>query len=243
MNPPTVLVTGGDKGIGSAISRKFCESGYKVIITYNTNIVGANELSSHYKEINAIQCDYSNFETIKNAIETIRVEHNTPNIIVNNIGIDRDSTFRKMSYDIWKNVIDVNLTQMFHFTHAFLDDMIKEKRGRVINISSIGAYSGAFGKTNYAASKSGIIGFTRALALEVAKYGITVNAVCPGAIATEMFYRIPDKYRESLISQIPMQRVGRPEEIADLVYFLSQETASYITGQAIHVNGGQFFNC
>ncbi len=238
-----VLVTGGDKGIGRAIVESFINSGHDVVFTYNKNVNGAERMLELFPDIVPIQCNYSEQSSIDSAIEKIQTLGIEPDILVNNIGMDIDSTFRKMSFAAWNEVINVNLIQLYHFCHAFIDPMITRQWGRIVNISSIGAYMGAFGKTNYAASKSGVLGFTRALSLELASKCITVNAVCPGAIETDMYLRIPQKYREQLVSQIPMGRVGKPNEVADLVSFLCSDRASFITGQTIHINGGQFHNC
>ncbi len=236
----TALVTGGDKGIGRAIVESLYASGAKVAFTYNSNIAGMKALTKQIPDLVAIQCNYGDNESIGNAIITLSEIGLAPDILVNNIGIDVDSTFRKMSFETWNKVININLIQLFHFTQAFVAKMADQGWGRIVNISSIGAYMGAFGKSNYAASKAGILGFTKALSLELATKGVTVNAVCPGAIETDMYSRIPEKYREQIVSQIPMNRVGKPSEVAELISFLCSGKASFITGQTIHVNGGQY---
>jgi acetoacetyl-CoA reductase len=157
---------------------------------------------------------------------------------VNNAGITRDRTFRKLSNDEWNEVIDVNLNSVFYTTSEVINHMLEQKYGRIINISSIIGQAGGFGQSNYAASKAGLIGLTKSLALETARSGITVNAVCPGFIETEMVGEMPDNVKESIISKIPMQRLGQTDEIAEAVLFLAQ--ATYITGQSINVNGGLY---
>jgi len=159
-------------------------------------------------------------------------------VLVNNAGVMLDQIFIKMNRDQWDYVIDVNLKSIFSFSHAFLPSMIKQNYGRIINISSITGLKGFHGKANYSASKAGIIGFTRALAVEVAPKGITVNAVTPGMIDTKMIKHIPEKYMVSILNQIPVHRLGRPGEVASLVAFLAGEDSSYITGEAISVSGG-----
>ena len=238
----TVLVTGGDKGIGKSVVELYAGMGHKVLFTYNRNQQGAEELKSRFPNTWFMQCDYASQESIDNVINKINETTGGVDILVNNIGVDKDGVFYKMDFQSWYDVIHVNLIQIYHFCHALLPQMIENNWGRIINVSSIGAFTSAFGKSNYAASKSGIIGFTKSLSLEVAAKGITVNAICPGAIDTDMFYRIPEKYRDQLIAQIPMDRIGKPEEVADLIFFLASEKASFITGQTVHINGGQFLN-
>ncbi|MDD3235678.1 MAG: 3-oxoacyl-ACP reductase FabG [Candidatus Cloacimonetes bacterium] len=234
----TAFVTGGDKGIGRGIVQVLAEAGYKVIFSYKSNEKGAQELEVEYASVHAVQCDLADNASIQNALQTITAIASSIDVLVNNVGIDRDGVFVKMDFDTWSEVIQVNLVQIYHFIHSFAPGMIEKNWGRILNVSSIGAFQGSFGKSNYAASKAGILGLTKALALEFASKGITVNAICPGAFDTSMFERIPQKYREEIEAQIPMKRLGNPQEMGKLVKFLASDDAAYITGQTIHINGG-----
>lgn len=234
----TALVTGGDKGIGRGIVQVLAEEGYKVIFTYKSNAEGAKELAEAYADVHAVQCDLAEDESINSAIIEIGKLSSGIDVLVNNVGIDRDSVFVKMDFATWSEVIRVNLVQVYHLIHQFVPGMIAGKWGRIVNVSSIGAFQDSFGKSNYAASKAGILGLTKALALEFAAKGVTVNAICPGAFDTSMFERIPQKYREEIEAQIPMKRLGDPQEMGQLVKFLASDDAAYITGQTIHINGG-----
>lgn len=237
-----VFVTGGDKGIGRAIVELFAENNYMVFFSYKSNTQGANDLSERFQNTKSIQCDLASQVSVDRAVRELGRVSGGIDILVNNAGIDHDCMFSKMDFKTWHEVLHVNLIQVYHFSHALLSHMVGNNWGRIVNLASIGAYTSAFGKTNYAASKAGIVGFTRALALEVAKEGITVNAISPGAIDTDMLHRIPQKYKDQLISQIPAKRIGRPQEVAELVFFLCGDKASFITGQTIHINGGQFLS-
>ena len=239
-NAHWAVVTGGDKGLGKGVVDALAQAGYNVIFTYLSNTKGAEALTSKYSNVSSVRCDLFDNNSIQSAIENINNMAGKVDILVNNAGVDNDCLFVKMDFSRWREVINVNLVQLYHFTNSFLPMMILNKWGRIINVSSIGAFQDAYGKSNYAAAKAGILGFTRALALEVADKGVTVNAVCPGAFDTSMFERIPAKYRESIQSKIPMKRLGHPEEIGHLVEFLVSESASYITGQTIHINGGWY---
>ncbi|GAB1468078.1 beta-ketoacyl-ACP reductase [Candidatus Cloacimonadota bacterium] len=234
----TAFVTGGDKGIGRGIVQVLAEAGYRVIFSYKSNEKGAQELEAEYASVHAVQCDLADNASIANALQTITAIASSIDVLVNNVGIDRDGVFVKMDFDTWSEVIQVNLVQIYHFIHSFAPGMIEKNWGRILNVSSIGAFQGSFGKSNYAASKAGILGLTKALALEFASKGITVNAICPGAFDTSMFERIPQKYREEIEAQIPMKRLGNPQEMGKLVKFLASDDAAYITGQTIHINGG-----
>lgn len=235
-----LLITGGDKGIGRGIVELFARKGHEVYFTYKSNVAGAKDIQDKYPASTSIKCDFSDQASVDLAIGRAMNLSQGINVLINNVGVDIDGIFSRMEFKDWYEVLNINLIQIYHFCHALIPSMMEGKWGRIINISSIGAFTTAFGKTNYAASKAGIIGFTKALALEVARKGITVNSICPGAIETDMFYRIPEKYREQLIAQIPVGRTGRPEEVAELAYFLCGDKASFITGQTIHVNGGQY---
>ena len=234
------VVTGGDKGIGKGIVEVMARKKYNVIFTYLSNIQGASALTAKYSNAIAVQCDISDKDSIQSAINFINCKVDRVDILINNAGVDKDGIFLKMDFLKWSEVINTNLVQIYHLTHSILPSMTANNWGRIINVSSIGAFQDSFGKSNYAAAKAGILGFTRALALEVADKGVTVNAICPGAFATSMFERIPDKYQEIIKSRIPMKRLGNPQEIGYLIEFLISDKASYITGQTIHINGGWY---
>ena len=238
MTKRVVFVSGGDKGIGKAIVERMAESNYQVISTYNVNRKGAISLEKKYQNVEFLQCNVLNYTSVKNTIKTILKKYKKVDIVVNNLGAFKDKLFIKMTKYEWDSVIDINLKSLYYFTHYFLTGMVENHWGRIVNISSIAAQQGGYGKTNYSAAKSGIIGFTKALSLEVAVKGITVNTVAPGAIDTDMFWSIPEKYRKQIIETIPMKRIGQPQEVAEVVYFLSGDCASFITGQLLAINGG-----
>jgi len=237
-----IFITGGSKGIGAAIVKKFCSEGYLVVFSYNTNKDAAEKICSDNTNCHSYQCELRDKASISFIINDVKEKFGNIDILVNNAGYDHDSLFTKMEGDDWDEVIDINLKSIFNFTKPIALQMVENKWGRIINLTSIAGLTGAFGKSNYATAKAGIIGFTKSLALELASKGITVNAVAPGAIDTDMYNRIPEKYRDVIISNIPCKRVGKPDEVAELVLFLASEKASYINGQTIHINGGSYFN-
>jgi acetoacetyl-CoA reductase len=236
------IVTGGSRGIGSTIAKELAKNGVEVVINYNTSKEAAEAVIDEIEKIGgkgiAFQSDVSNLESATSLIERTKSQFGKVDILVNNAGITRDSTFKKLSKDNWDEVINVNLNSVYHTTSAVIQTMIDQQFGRIINISSFIGQSGGFGQTNYSAAKAGILGFTKSLALETAKNGITVNAVCPGYIATEMVQAIPEKVLERLIAKVPMQRLGTTEEVADAVLFLASN--SYVTGQTLNINGGVY---
>ena len=197
-----------------------------------------NEIEQFGGVATAIQADVSNYDEAISLVERTKEHFGKVDILINNAGVTRDRTLRKLSEADWNQVITTNLNSIYHTSSVVIHSMIEQNYGRIINISSVVGQSGAFGQTNYAASKAGVIGFTKSLALETARNGITVNAVCPGYIATEMVMEIPEKVREKIVSNIPMQRLGESDEIAHAVLFLIQN--SYVTGQSINVNGGVY---
>lgn len=233
-----VFVSGGDKGIGKAIVEKLTKLGYSVIFTYHTNINGARIVEKMCNQSYSYQCNFKDINSIKKTIGSILNKHKKIDIVINNAGTNIDNTFTNLSEDDWNDVIDINLKSVFYFTQAFIPYMIKNNFGRIINFSSITAFKGGCGIVNYSSSKAGIIGFTKSLAIEVASKGITVNAIAPGYINTDMFRNIPKDLQTKIIDSIPMKRLGNPEEVADLISFLVNDKASYITGQVIHINGG-----
>ncbi len=236
----TALVTGGSRGIGAAISIALKDAGYNVAATYAGNDEKAEAFKSE-TGIPVFKWDVSSYEACKAGIEKVEAELGAIDVLVNNAGITRDTMFHKMTPEMWKDVIDTNLTGLFNMTHPIWPGMRERKFGRVINISSINGQKGQMGQVNYSAAKAGDLGFTKALAQEGAKAGITVNAICPGYIATDMVMAVPEKVRESIIAQIPVGRLGEPDEIARCVVFLASDEAGFITGSTISANGGQFF--
>ncbi|PZX10003.1 beta-ketoacyl-ACP reductase [Celeribacter halophilus] len=233
------LVTGGSRGIGAAISMALKDAGYKVAATY----AGNDEAAAHFTKetgIKTYKWSVADYEACADGIAQVEADLGPVDILVNNAGITRDAPFHKMSREQWQEVMDTNLSGVFNMTHPLWPGMRERKFGRVINISSINGQKGQFGQVNYSAAKAGDIGFTKALAQEGARAGITVNAICPGYIATEMVMAVPEKVRDSIISTIPVGRLGEPEDIARCVVFLASDDAGFITGSTITANGGQY---
>lgn len=238
----TALVTGGSRGIGAAISIALKEAGYTVAASY----AGNDEAAGKFKDETGIpvyKWDVSDYDSCVEGIAKVEGDLGPIDILVNNAGITRDGMFHKMSIDQWQAVINTNLNGLFNMTRPIWEGMRSRGFGRVINISSINGQKGQMGQTNYSAAKAGDIGFTRALAQEGAAKGITVNAICPGYIGTEMVRAIPQEVLDKrIIPQIPVGRLGEPEEIARCVVFLASDDAGFITGSTISANGGQFFS-
>ena len=236
----TALVTGGSRGIGAAISRALKAEGYSVAATY----AGNDEAAARFTEESGIKTykwNVADYEESKAGIARVEAELGPIDIAVANAGITRDAPFHKMTPQQWQEVIDTNLTGVFNTIHPVWPGMRERGFGRVVVISSINGQKGQFGQVNYAATKAGDLGIVRSLAQEGAAKGITANAVCPGYIATEMVMAVPEKVRESIISQIPAGRLGEPEEIARCVAFLASDDAGFINGSTISANGAQFF--
>ena len=235
------LVTGGSRGIGAAISVALKAAGYKVAANYAGNDEAAAAFTKE-TGIPTYKWSVADYDACAAGIAKVEAEVGPVDVLVNNAGITRDAMFHKMTPQQWKEVIDTNLTGLFNMTHPLWSGMRDRKFGRVINISSINGQKGQAGQANYSAAKSGDLGFTKALAQEGARAGITVNAICPGYIATEMVKAIDEKVlNERIIPQIPVGRLGEPEEIARTVVFLAADEAGFITGSTISANGGQFF--
>jgi acetoacetyl-CoA reductase len=232
------LVTGGTRGIGADISRQLKAAGRTVVANYASNDRAA---AAFHVETGIIvtKFDAGDFESCKEAIDRIRVEIGVIEILVNNAGITRDSPMTRLTRDMWDAVIDTNLGSCFNLCKLVFDDMRTAKFGRIVNIGSINGQAGQYGQVNYAAAKSGIHGFTKALAQEGARYGITVNAIAPGYVDTEMVRAVPEDVLQKIIARIPMGRLGHAEDIARGVAFLTADNADFITGSTLSINGGQ----
>lgn len=238
------LVTGGMGGLGEAICIKLAALGYKVVTTHSPGNTKAAEwlltMNNMGYGFKAYPCDVSDFDSSKACVETVTREVGPVDVLVNNAGITRDMTFKKMTKADWDAVIGTNLDSVFNMTKQVMDGMVERRWGRVINVSSVNGQKGAFGQTNYSAAKAGMHGFTKALALEVARNGVTVNTISPGYIGTKMVMAIPQEILDSkILPQIPLARLGKPEEIAGLVAYLSSDEAAFVTGANISINGGQ----
>ena len=238
------LVTGGMGGLGEAICMKLAALGDKVVVTYSPGNKNANEWLRTMNDMGygfkGYPCDVSDYDSCKACVDAVSADMGKVDVLVNNAGITRDMTFKKMSKADWDAVISTNLDSCFNMTKQVMDGMMERGWGRVINISSVNGQKGAFGQTNYSAAKAGMHGFTKALALEVAKKGVTVNTISPGYIGTKMVMAIPQDVLDSkILPQIPMSRLGKPEEIAGLVAYLASEEAAFVTGANISINGGQ----
>jgi acetoacetyl-CoA reductase len=234
------VVTGGTRGIGEAISKALKAAGYKVAASYAGNDEAANKFKAE-TGINVYKWDVSNYDACVAGLKQVEADLGPVEVLVNNAGITKDAPFHRMTPEQWYAVINTNLNSLFNMTRPIWDGMRTRKFGRVINISSINGQKGQFGQANYSASKAGDIGFTKALALEGARAGITVNAICPGYIATEMVKAVPkDVLDKNILPLIPAGRLGEPEEIARCVVFLASDDAGFITGSTLAANGGQY---
>ena len=238
------LVTGGVGGIGTAICKKLADDGHFVVANYAIagtedrwrKAMAAAGLNGSHSAL--AFGDVTDFDGMAEMIRAIEKNHAPVDILINCAGITRDATFRKMTPDQWRAVLSTNLDSVFNVTRHVIDGMVERGWGRIINISSVNAVRGQFGQTNYAAAKAGILGFTKSLAQEVVKKGVTVNAISPGYVQTEMVMAIREDVRQKIVSEIPAGRLARPEEVADAVAFLASESAAYITGTNLSVNGG-----
>lgn len=233
------LVTGGSRGIGAAIAIALKNAGYSVAANYAGNDEAAQKFKAE-TGIPVYKWSVADYDACAAGIARIEADLGPVSVLVNNAGITRDAMFHKMTREQWKEVVDTNLSGVFNMTHPLWGGMRDRKFGRVITISSINGQKGQTGQVNYSASKAGDIGFTKALAQEGARAGITVNVICPGYIATDMVMAVPEKVRESIIAQIPVGRLGEAEEIARCVVFLASEDAGFITGSTLTANGGQY---
>ncbi len=239
------LVTGASRGIGRAIAKYLAMAGATVIVNYRSSKEKAEELKSEIESLGGkaliFKCDVSNPDEVNSLREGIsRSGLGKVTIVVNNAGITRDKLLKSMTLEDWDIVLNTNLRSVFLVTKAFLPDMILSRWGRIINVSSIVGLIGSAGQANYAASKAGIIGFTKSIAKEYARFGITANVVAPGYIETDMTADLPEKVKKGYISMIPVGRAGTPEEVAAAVLFLASPMASYVNGEVLNVNGGMY---
>ena len=238
------VVTGGMGGLGEAICVKLSGMGYRVVATYSSGNKKSNDWLAEMKKAGhnfyAVPVDVAEFDSCQRAVTEISNEIGPVDVLVNNAGITRDMTFRKMDKANWDTVMKTNLDSVFNMTKPVVDGMAERGWGRIINVSSVNGQKGAFGQTNYSAAKAGMHGFTKALALEYARKGVTVNTISPGYIGTKMVLAIPKDILDSkIVPQIPIGRLGKPEEVAGLVAYLCSEEAAFVTGANISINGGQ----
>jgi len=239
-----VLVTGGMGGLGETICIKMADAGYRVVATYSPGNTKHAEWVAQMKaqghEVLAVPCDVADIESCAKAVAEVQQKLGAIDVLVNNAGITRDMTFKKMDKVNWDAVMRTNLDSLFNMSKQVVDGMVERGWGRVINVSSVNGSKGAFGQTNYSAAKAGVHGFTKALALEVAKKGVTVNTISPGYIGTKMVTAIPKEVLDSkILPHIPVGRLGKPEEVAGLIIYLASEEAAFVTGANIAINGGQ----
>ncbi len=239
---PIVVVTGASRGIGRAVAVRFARDGAAVIVNYKGSETAAQETARAVTDAGGaatlVQGDVSNRDDAERLIETAIQQYGRIDVLVNNAGITRDQLLMRMTDDDWDAVLDTNLKGAFHTTRAALRPMLRKRSGRIINISSVVGLIGNAGQGNYAAAKAGLIGFTKSIAREVASRSITVNAIAPGYIATEMTDAIPENMRGKILEQVPMGRLGTPEDVAAVVAFVASPAAAYITGAVLHVDGG-----
>ncbi|HEV2655020.1 MAG TPA: 3-oxoacyl-[acyl-carrier-protein] reductase [Ktedonobacteraceae bacterium] len=239
----TAIVTGAGRGIGRAIAKELADTGANVVINYSTSAQPAQQLAEELKELGvktlAIQADVTDFDQVTQLVRKTIETFGQIDILVNNAGITRDKTLKNMEKAQWDEVIHVNLDSVFNCTKQVLPFMLERKSGRIVTISSFVALGGNVGQANYAATKAGIIGFSKSVALEVARHGITVNVVCPGFTETDMLMEVPEKIRQRILEKIPMARFGKSEEVATCVRYLVSE-GDYMTAQVISINGGVY---
>ena len=239
-----ILVTGASRGIGRAIAVALSQPGDDIIVNFASNVDAARETAAAVEALGAVpylrRFDVCDADSVRDSFKDIVKTHGKLDVLVNNAGITRDNLLALMKLSEWEEVLETNLKGVFLCSQAAVKPMMRQKNGRIINVTSVVGVMGNAGQCNYSAAKAGIIGFTRSLAREIVSRNITVNAVAPGYIETEMTQKIPEKSREALVAQIPAGRCGTPEEVAAVVKFLASPEAGYITGQVIHVNGGMF---
>lgn len=239
MGKAVAIVTGGTRGIGLEITKELVEEGYDVAAIYHGNEEAAKACAQQ-TNARTFKIDVSDFDACQAGCAAIEAEMGPISLLVNNAGITRDGVLHKMTAQAWKDVLDTNLTSCFNMSRGVITGMRERGFGRIINISSINGQKGQFGQTNYSAAKAGILGFTKALALESAAKGITVNAICPGYIATDMTSAMKPEVLDSIVRQIPAARMGTPREVAEIVVFLASDKAGFINGATLTANGGQY---
>ncbi len=244
MTKQVALVTGGMGGLGEAMSIKLYDAGYAVAVTFSPCNTGAPgwlaAMEAEGRRFHAYQVDVADYDSCQQCVAQVQAEVGPVDVLINNAGITRDASFKKLDKVNWDAVIRTNLDSVFNMTKPVCDGMVERGWGRIINVSSIIGCKGGFGQSNYAAAKAGMHGFTKSLALEVAKKGVTVNSISPGFIATKMVTAVPQEILDAkIISQIPVGRLGQPEEVAALVLYLCSRDAAFVTGANIAINGGQ----
>lgn len=238
------LVTGGYGGLGTAICKSFARDGYQVVSSYRSPerwehaLEWQRQMSAEGLEVDLVCMDVSDPESCRTGANTLLERYGRLDVLVNNAGITRDSSMKKMTVAQWQDVIHTNLDSVFNVTHPFLNPMLDQGFGRIVNISSVNGQKGQIGQVNYSAAKAGIHGFTKALAQEVARKGVTVNTVSPGYAATDMVMSVPEEVRNKILTQIPVGRLAQPEEVARVVRFLADDESAFITGADYSVNGG-----
>lgn len=240
----TAIVTGGSRGIGRAISLQLASKGANVVVNYNKNAQAAEEVVKEIEALGgkafAIQADVGKINEVDSFVKEALEKFGNIDILVNNAGITSDGLLLRMKEQEWDDVLNTNLKGAFLMTKAVIRKMIKNKKGKIINITSIVGSSGNAGQSNYSAAKAGVIGFTKSIAKEVAARGIQVNAIAPGYVQTEMTDSLPEKIKDDLINMIPAKKIGEPKDIANMVVYLSSDLSDYITGQVIHIDGGMY---
>ncbi|QZY57097.1 3-oxoacyl-[acyl-carrier-protein] reductase [Crassaminicella profunda] len=238
----TAIVTGGSRGIGKAIALKLANLGANIVVNYTSNVAKAEEVVKQIKEMGkdaiALKADVSNSEEVQNFIKQVEEKFETIDILINNAGITRDTLLMKMKEEDWDQVIAINLKGTYNCTKAVTRKMMKQRSGKIVNLASVVGVTGNAGQANYAASKAGVIGFTKSIAKELGARGINVNAVAPGFIETDMTDVLSDKVKEEIMKQIPMKKLGKAEDVANVVAFLCSNEASYVTGQVMNIDGG-----
>ena len=241
-NKKVALVTGSTGGIGTSICKKLHDEGYVVVAHYR-NREKAEEWNTKLKEdgydLPLVMADVSNFDAVEKMFKEIDERVGSVDILVNNAGITRDGSFRKMSFEQWNSVINADLTSVFNCCRHAINPMLENGFGRIINVSSVNGQRGQFGQVNYSAAKAGMHGFTKSLAMETARKGVTINTVSPGYIATDMVMAVPEDIRNQIIAEIPMGRLGTPEEIAEIIAYIASDKAGFVTGANFAINGGQ----
>lgn len=239
---PTAIVTGSSRGIGRVIALKLANAGYNLVVNYKESQTAAESLGLEFEQIGTEyllrRANVSAWDDVVQMRDQVLERWDHIDLLVNNAGIISDAMFHKMTKENWQQVIDTNLTGVFNCCRVFVPQMIKQGHGKIINISSFVALKGNIGQANYAAAKAGIIGFSKTLALELARYEITVNVIAPGFIETDMLKEVPERIRARLIEQVPLKRFGQPSDIAQAVLYLAGKSGDYITGQVLNVNGG-----